>query len=117
MKPLTFALFFQGSKPTIPRWTGAARCSFHLPRRAVGRTWAENDGLTNEQLGRLLLEMEESQACAPPSNEKPLGPATTLYETVTPSLSSRLPRRAVGPERTRISCHAALDKAAYAPFF
>jgi hypothetical protein len=25
-------------------------------------------------------------------------------------LSSRLPRRAVGPERTRISCHAALDK-------
>jgi hypothetical protein len=32
-------------------------------------------------------------------------------------LSSRLPRRAVGPERTRISCHAAPDKTAYAPFF
>src|SRR5450631_2671614 len=32
-------------------------------------------------------------------------------------LSSRLPRRAVGPKRTRISCHAALDKAACAPFF
>jgi hypothetical protein len=31
-------------------------------------------------------------------------------------LSSRLPRRAVGPERTRISCHAALDKTARAPF-
>src|SRR5450631_81252 len=31
-------------------------------------------------------------------------------------LSSRLPRRAVGPERTRISCHAALDKTACAPF-
>jgi len=26
-------------------------------------------------------------------------------------------RRAVGPERTRISCHAGLDKAACAPFF
>jgi hypothetical protein len=33
------------------------------------------------------------------------------------NLSSRLPRRAVGPERTRISCHATLDEAACAPFF
>jgi hypothetical protein len=38
------------------------------------------------------------------------------YYTQT-NLSSRLPRRAVGPERTRISYHAALDKAACAPFF
>jgi hypothetical protein len=70
------------------------------------------------------------------------GPASTLHVNATPSfvipsaaegsavqrtylgnpeftpatnLSSRLPRRAVGPERTRISCLAALDKAAYAP--
>ena len=32
---------------------------------------------------------------------KRLGPATTFDGTVTLSLSSRLPRRAVGPERTR----------------
>jgi hypothetical protein len=31
-------------------------------------------------------------------------------------LSSRLSRPAVGPERTRISCHAAMDEAACAPF-
>jgi hypothetical protein len=31
-------------------------------------------------------------------------------------LSSRPPRRAVGPERTRISCHAALDMATCAAF-
>ena len=31
-------------------------------------------------------------------------------------VSSRLSRPAAGPERTRISCRAALDKAAYAPF-
>jgi hypothetical protein len=42
-------------------------------------------------------------------NEKHLGPASTLCGTGTFSLSSR-------PERTRISCHAALDKAAGAPF-
>jgi hypothetical protein len=42
-------------------------------------------------------------------NEKRLGPASTLYGTVTLSLSSR-------PKRTRISCHAVLDKAACAPF-
>jgi hypothetical protein len=42
-------------------------------------------------------------------NEKRLGPASTLYGTVTLSLSSR-------PERTRISCHAVPDKAACAPF-
>ena len=40
---------------------------------------------------------------------KRLGPASALSGTVTLSLSSR-------PERTRISCHAALDKAACAPF-
>jgi hypothetical protein len=64
-------------------------------------------------------------------NEKRLGPASTLYRTVTLSLSSRPERSgAEGPavsrtlswrcfstERTRISCHAALDKTAYAPFF
>jgi hypothetical protein len=43
-------------------------------------------------------------------DEKRLVPATTLYGIVTLSLSSR-------PERTRISCHAALDTAACAPFF
>jgi hypothetical protein len=42
-------------------------------------------------------------------NEKRLGPAPTLYGTVTLSLSSR-------PERTRISCHAALDMATCAAF-
>jgi hypothetical protein len=31
-------------------------------------------------------------------------------------LSSRLPRRALGPECTRISCHAALDMATSAAF-
>jgi hypothetical protein len=36
-------------------------------------------------------------------------PGNAEYDTQT-ELSSRLPRRAVGPERTRISCHAALDK-------
>ena len=75
-------------------------------------------------------------------DEKRLGPETTLYGTTALSLSSRakprdlrfrgpflekrtcprnelssrLPRRAVGPERTRISCHAALDKATCAAF-
>ncbi len=48
---------------------------------------------------------------------KRLGPATTLYEPLPLPLSSRLPRRAVGPERTRISCLATLDKVACAPFF
>ena len=43
-------------------------------------------------------------------DEKRLVPATTLYGIVTLSLSSR-------PERTRISCHAAPDKTACAPFF
>jgi hypothetical protein len=42
-------------------------------------------------------------------NEKRLGPASTLYGTVTLSLSSR-------PERTRISCHAELATSTYAPF-
>jgi hypothetical protein len=42
--------------------------------------------------------------------EKRLGPATTPYRTATLSLSSR-------PKRTRISCHAAPDKTACAPFF
>jgi hypothetical protein len=42
-------------------------------------------------------------------DEKRRVPASTLYGIVTLSLSSR-------PERTRISCHAALDKAACAPF-
>jgi hypothetical protein len=42
-------------------------------------------------------------------DEKRLGSATTLYRTVTLSLSSR-------PKRTRISCHAVLDEAARAPF-
>jgi hypothetical protein len=32
------------------------------------------------------------------------------------NLSSRLPRRAVGPERTRISCHAAQDITTCAAF-
>jgi hypothetical protein len=64
-------------------------------------------------------------------NEKRLGPASALYGTVTLSLSSRpkrsgaegpaVPRTLRGdvfrPERTRISCHAALDRAACAPFF
>jgi hypothetical protein len=76
-------------------------------------------------------------------NEKRLGPATTLYETVTLSfvipsevegsavprtfrgnaefcpqtnLSSRLPRRAVGPERIQISYHAELASSTFAPF-
>jgi PHP domain len=40
-----------------------------------------------------------------------------LLSTTLSYLSSRLPRRAVGQERTRISCHAAPDKTAYAPFF
>jgi hypothetical protein len=38
-----------------------------------------------------------------------LGPATTLYGTVTLTLSSR-------PERTRISCRAALETTACAAF-
>jgi hypothetical protein len=42
-------------------------------------------------------------------NQKRLGTASTLYGTVTLSLSSR-------PKRTRISCHAVPDKAACAPF-
>ena len=42
-------------------------------------------------------------------NEKRFGPASVVYGTVTLSLSSR-------PKRTRISCHAVLDKAACAPF-
>src|SRR6266849_5265376 len=57
-----------------------------------------------------------------------LGPATTLQGTVAPFLChpacpgvpwerADLPRRAVGPERTRISCLAPLDKTACAPFF
>ena len=68
--------------------------------------------------------------------EKRLGPGTTFYETV--ALSFVIPSEAEGsavlrtfrgsakfypqtelssrPERTRISCHAALDKAACAPF-
>jgi hypothetical protein len=63
-------------------------------------------------------------------NEKRLGPASTLYRTVTLALSSRPERRgAEGPavsrtlsgrcfstERTRISCHAALDTATCAAF-
>ena len=40
--------------------------------------------------------------------------ATTLNEK--DEVSSRLSRPAVGPERTRISCHAAMDEAACAPF-
>jgi hypothetical protein len=75
--------------------------------------------------------------------EKRLGSATTLYGTVALSfvipseaegsavprtslgnaedhaqteLSSRLPRRAAGPERTRISCHGALETTACAAF-
>jgi hypothetical protein len=37
-------------------------------------------------------------ACSPQGNQKPLGPATTPYETVTPSLSSRPERSgAEGP--------------------
>jgi hypothetical protein len=61
-------------------------------------------------------------------DEKRLGPATTLYRTVAlpfviPSEAegSAVPRTLPGNvfrprERTRISCHAALDKTACAPF-
>jgi hypothetical protein len=94
----------------------------------------DNSSCTN----KFVSQPEESWAL-----EKHLDPATTFYETVTLSfvipseaegsaiprtfrgnaeicpqtkLSSRLPRRAVGPERTRISCHAALETTACAAF-
>jgi hypothetical protein len=60
-------------------------------------------------------------------DEKRLGPATTLYETaalpfVIPSeaegsaVQRTFPGYVFSTERSRISCHAAPDKAGYAPF-
>jgi len=56
-------------------------------------------------------EIREAEGSAVPRTS----PGNAEYYAQT-ELSSRLPRRAVGPERTRISCHAALDKTACAPF-
>src|ERR1700722_13146143 len=44
------------------------------------------------------------------------GPLGEMFSAPPKEVSSRLSRPAVGPERPRISCHAAPDEAAYAPF-
>jgi hypothetical protein len=89
-----------------------------LSARKTPEHWAElkmlrfsNYSLWNQTPFPFVIPSEAEGSAVPRTR-----PGTAEHYTQT-KLSSRLPRRAVGPERTRISCHAASDKAAYAPFF
>ena len=76
-------------------------------------------GRCSSELSSHKLQAKSKKSQAPSEAEGSAVPRTTTgnaeYDAQI-ELSSRLPRRAVGPERTRISCLAALDTTSCAAF-
>jgi hypothetical protein len=125
-------LWTKGTASAVPHSPGLMR-ALAPEIRFLPRSWKHQSCLAKE----LSSRPEEAWACCPPKgHEKHLGPATTFYETV--ALSFVIPSEAEGsavprsfpenaeiypqtelssrPERTRISCHAALETTACAAF-
>jgi hypothetical protein len=118
-----------GSATTV---YGTVALSFVIPSEAEGsavsRTYPGNAEYYTQT--KLSSRPESHGPAATQGSEKRLGPASTLYGTVTLSLSSRpersgaegpaVPQTLRGdvfrPERTRISCYAAIETTAYAAF-